>query len=246
MNKSSITKKSFVFIWALALFFTVPKLAYGMHIAEGFLPMAWCAFYFVACVPFVALGIRDIRKKTMSSKDLKMLLALIGAFAFVLSAMKLPSVTGSSSHPTGTGLGAMIFGPFAMSVVSIVVLLFQALFLAHGGLTTLGANVLSMGIAGPIVAFAIYKVFKNKNKKLAIFLGATLGDLATYLVTSIQLGLAFPATTGGFAAAFIKFVSIFAITQVPLAVVEGIITVMIFDFIEKHASEELLEVGGVR
>ncbi len=228
MNKSSITKKSFVFIWALALFFTVPKLAYGMHIAEGFLPMAWCAFYFVACVPFVALGIRDIRKKTMSSKDLKMLLALIGAFAFVLSAMKLPSVTGSSSHPTGTGL------------------LFQALFLAHGGLTTLGANVLSMGIAGPIVAFAIYKVFKNKNKKLAIFLGATLGDLATYLVTSIQLGLAFPATTGGFAAAFIKFVSIFAITQVPLAIVEGIITVMIFDFIEKHASEELLEVGGVR
>jgi len=103
-----------------------------------------------------------------------------------------------------------------------------------------------MGIAGPIVAFAIYKVFKNKNKKLAIFLGATLGDLATYLVTSIQLGLAFPATTGGFAAAFIKFVSIFAITQVPLAIVEGIITVMIFDFIEKHASEELLEVGGVR
>jgi len=187
MNKSSITKKSFVFIWALALFFTVPKLAYGMHIAEGLLPMAWCAFYFVACIPFVALGIRDIRKKTMTSKDLKMLLALIGAFAFVLSAMKLPSVTGSSSHPTGTGLGAMIFGPFAMSVVSIVVLLFQALFLAHGGLTTLGANVLSMGIAGPIVAFAIYKVFKNKNKKLAIFLGATLGDLATYLVTSIQL-----------------------------------------------------------
>ncbi|MEG1256807.1 energy-coupling factor ABC transporter permease [Clostridium sp.] len=246
MKNSFVTKNSFIFLWALALFLTIPQAAYGMHIAEGFLPIGWAAFYFVACIPFVVLGLRDIKKKTLNKKDLKMLLALIGAFAFVLSAMKLPSVTGSSSHPTGTGLGAMIFGPFAMSVVSIVVLLFQALFLAHGGLTTLGANVLSMGIAGPLAAFGVYKLLKNKNKKLAIFLGAMIGDLATYLVTSIQLGLAFPATTGGFLAAFGKFVSIFAITQIPLAIVEGIITVMIFEFIEKYASEELLEVGGVK
>ena len=243
--KKLLSKKTFIFLWAITLFFTIPQVAYGMHISEGFLPVGWCAFYFVACIPFVVLGVRDIRKSANNKKDIKMLIALIGAFAFVLSAMKIPSVTGSCSHPTGTGLGAMIFGPFVMSVVSIVVLLFQALFLAHGGLTTLGANVLSMGIAGPIVSFLVYKLLKKKNRKVAIFLGATLGDLATYLVTSIQLGLAFPATSGGFIVAFGKFVSIFAITQIPLAIVEGIVTVIIFDFVEKHAHEELLEVGGV-
>ncbi len=56
---------------------------------------------------------------------------------FVLSALKLPSVTGSCSHPTGVGLAAILFGPTAASVLGLIVLLFQALLLAHGGLTTI-------------------------------------------------------------------------------------------------------------
>ena len=63
-----------------------------------------------------------------------MLLALCGAFAFVLSALKIPSATGSCSHPTGVGLGAILFGPAATAVLGLIVLLFQALLLAHGGL----------------------------------------------------------------------------------------------------------------
>lgn len=36
-----------------------------------------------------------------------------------------------------------------MAVLGTITLLFQALLLAHGGLTTLGANVFSMAIAAP-------------------------------------------------------------------------------------------------
>ena len=78
-----------------------------------------------------------------------MLLGLCGAFAFVLSSLKIPSVTGSCSHPTGVGLAAILFGPSVACIMALIVLLFQALLLAHGGLTTLGANVFSMGVAGP-------------------------------------------------------------------------------------------------
>ena len=39
-----------------------------------------------------------------------MLLALMSAYVFMMSALKLPSVTGSSSHPTGTGLGQLFLG----------------------------------------------------------------------------------------------------------------------------------------
>ena len=80
-----------------------------------------------------------------------------GAFVFVLSSLKLPSVTGSCSHPTGTGMGAIIFGPWITSVMATIVLVYQAIFLAHGGLTTLGANTFSMGIAGPIVGYLVYR-----------------------------------------------------------------------------------------
>ena len=65
----------------------------------------------------------------------------------------MPSVTGSCSHPTGTGLGAVLFGPAAVSVLAAIVLVFQALLLAHGGITTLGANDFSMGIVGPFAAW---------------------------------------------------------------------------------------------
>lgn len=237
--------KKWIFIIGILLVFSMGTNAYAMHIAEGFLPPVWSGTYFILAVPFVMKGIKQIRKRTENKKDLKMLLGLVAAYCFVLSAMKLPSVTGSTSHPTGTGLGAIIFGPFIMSVISVIVLLFQAIFLAHGGITTLGANVFSMGIVGPIVSYLVFIGFKNKNKKLAVFLAGMLGDLATYLVTSIQLALAFPSTTGGVLHAFIKFVSIFAITQIPLAIVEGIITIIIFEFVEKYSSQELKDLREV-
>jgi cobalt/nickel transport system permease protein len=232
-------KKKYVFMMAAILTLCMPYTVQAMHISEGFLPPMWCLFYFVISAPFIIKGVMEIRKKTNHNKDIKMMLGLIAAFVFLLSAMKLPSVAGSSSHPTGTGLGAIIFGPFVMSVVSLIVLLFQAIFLAHGGLTTLGANVFSMGIVGPIVAFIVYKLLKNKNMRVAVFSAAFLGDIVTYLVTSTELAFAIPSTTGGVLGAFVKFLGVFAITQIPIAIIEGVFTVIVFEFIQKYSKKEL-------
>ena len=133
------------------------------------------------------------------------LLAITGAFVFVISSLKIPSVTGSCSHMTGTGLGAILFGPCVTSILGLIVLVFQAILLAHGGLTTLGANCFSMAIAGPIVSWVIYRALKKTgvNKKVTIFLAAFFGDLFTYCVTSVELAAAYHA--GGFAAALVIF-----------------------------------------
>jgi cobalt/nickel transport system permease protein len=214
--------------------------AQAMHIAEGFLPVQWAIFWWVAALPFFLMGLRSLTRITKQNPELKLLLALSGAFTFVLSALKIPSVTGSCSHPTGTGLGAILFGPSVMSVLGGLVLLFQAVLLAHGGLTTLGANMFSMAIVGPFVAYGIYQlVLRTGNQGAAIFLAATLGDLITYLTTAVQLALAFPAVQGGFIASLVKFVGIFAITQVPLAICEGLLTVLVWNWLQKHGQEEL-------
>jgi len=214
--------------------------AYAMHIMEGYLPPGWAIFWWVVALPFFALGLRSLTHITKSTPELKLLLALSGAFTFVLSALKIPSVTGSCSHPTGTGLGAVLFGPLAMSVLGSLVLLFQALLLAHGGLTTLGANAFSMAIVGPFVAFWIYRlVMHSGQQRLAIFLASALADLTTYVVTSVQLALAFPAATGGFMASFVKFAGIFAITQVPLAISEGFLTVLVWNWLSNYGRQEL-------
>ena len=223
------------------LIVTASLPAYGMHIMEGYLPGNWAIFWWVVTLPFLVVGWRSLSRITRLNPELKLLLALAGAFAFVLSALKIPSVTGSSSHPTGTGLGAVLFGPLTMSVIGTLVLLFQALLLAHGGLTTLGANAFSMAIAGPLAAYGIYHLtVKISNKpKIGIFLSASLANLLTYIITSIQLSLAFPAPVGGFIASLLKFSGIFAITQVPLAISEGLLSVLVWDWLQSYTPEEL-------
>jgi cobalt/nickel transport system permease protein len=218
----------------------LPKPAYAMHIMEGFLPPGWAIFWWVVSIPFFALGLRSLNRITQATPEVKLLLALAGAFTFVLSALKMPSVTGSSSHPTGTGLGAVLFGPLAMSVLGTLVLLFQALLLAHGGLTTLGANAFSMAIVGPCVAFWIYRlVISSGKQRLAVFLAATIANLTTYIITSVQLALAFPSATGGFMASFVKFGGIFAVTQIPLAISEGLLTLLVWNWLTSYGRQEL-------
>lgn len=218
-----------------------------MHIMEGYLPAAHCAGWAAASAPFVVVGARRITRVVRAHPEVKLLLAASGAYVFILSALKLPSVTGSCSHPTGTGLAAVLFGPTITTVLSAIVLLFQALLLAHGGLTTLGANIFSMGIVGPLVAYWLYHGSRSlgASAAVAVFLAASLGDLSTYVVTSFQLALAFPDPASGIAGAAVKFLGVFAVTQVPLAVSEGLLTVVVMNLLGKYSQSELGILAGL-
>ncbi len=88
-----------------------------MHIMEGFLPATHCIFWGAVSAPFVVHGARKLRRIMRDQPQMRLTLAASGAFTFVLSALKMPSVTGSCSHPTGTGLGAVLFGPPVMAVL---------------------------------------------------------------------------------------------------------------------------------
>ncbi len=193
-------------------------------------------------LPVVAWGVYKMNRMIKESREILPLLAVSGAFVFVLSSLKMPSVTGSCSHPTGTGMGAILFGPGITAVLSAIVLIYQALFLAHGGLTTLGANIFSMGIAGPLIGYLVYRLASRMGlgMYLSVFLAAMLADWATYLVTSMQLALAFPAASGGVIASFQAFMAVFAITQVPLAVVEGAVTALMFKYLVRLRGDILV------
>ena len=138
-----------------------------------------------------------------------------------------------------------LFGPAVTAVLAAIVLIFQALLLANGGLTTLGANIFSMGITGPIVAWLVYKGLTKANvsSTIAIFFAAFLGDLLTYVATSFQLAFAFPSPS--FSESLVKFLVIFAVTQVPLAIGEGILTVIIWDRLKAYKPKLLDKLGAL-
>ena len=216
-----------------------------MHIAEGFLPPAHALGWTLAAAPFVVHGARAVVKEVREHPEATLLLGAAGAFTFVLSAIKLPSVTGSSSHPTGTGAGAVLFRPPVMALLGTIVLLFQALLLAHGGITTLGANAFSMAIVGPWAGYGSYRLTRSLGLGLlpGVFVAMAVADFATYVTTALELALAFPDAHSGVLGAVAKFLGVFAITQIPLAIAEGFLGVLLFRVLVTNARPELERLG---
>src|SRR5690606_27143551 len=132
-----------------------------------------------------------------------------------------------------------------MAVLGTITLLFQALLLAHGGLTTLGANVFSMAVVGPWAGYGVYRLLRRADVPLmgAVFAAAFVADLSTYCVTSVQLALAFPDPGSGVPGALGTFGSVFAVTQIPLAVSEGLLTVLVMRLLVQSSKGELTRLG---
>ena len=211
-----------------------PPQASAMHISEGILPAPWAGLWFLLSLPFLAWGLRDLRVRSQQQPMLKSLVGLVGAAVFVISCMPIPVPTaGSCSHPCATGMAAILIGPTLTVVITSIALLLQALFLAHGGLTTLGADIVSMGVAGAFTGYGVFRLATAMGlpRWPAAFLAGVLSDWATYAVTSLELATALHgnASVGH---AFAAVVLAFCPTQIPLGILEGFLTAAACRFIE--------------
>jgi len=219
-----------------------------LHIEDGILPVqAWSAWYGVtAC--FVYPGLREIKRRVKENLSYKPFLSMVGVAVFVISAMHLPvPVTGSCSHPCGTPLAAIIVGPFATAVISLIVLFFQAIFLGHGGITTIGANDFSMGIVGGISGYLTWKLLKRLNSPLWLAGGAAgfVGDVMTYLTSAFELALSLHGHVPLLRQWMIFFAG-YGPTQFPLAVAEAVFTAAVLQVMYNRRPDLLPGVTGVK
>jgi cobalt/nickel transport system permease protein len=161
------------------------------------------------------------------------MLGVMGAAVTVISVWPIPvPVTGSSSHPVGTPMAAILVGPFPAILLSFVALILH-IFVAHGGITTLGANTFSMGVVGSFVGYGVYRLARRWGAGfwLAAGLAGFLGDMAVYATTALELALAlFPDSV---LQHFVIFFLGFGPTQVPLAAMEFLFTGAIINHIMK-------------
>jgi cobalt/nickel transport system permease protein len=200
--------------------------AHAMHISEGILPFDWAALWFVVAAPFVTLGLKRLNDLAKDDLTFKPLVGLMAAVVFIISCMPIPVPTaGTCSHPCGTGIAAILVGPFVSVVISAVALLIQALFLSHGGLTTLGANIVSMGVVGSFTGWFVFRSLRMTGASLAVagFMAGLLTDWATYLSTSVELASGIRGDAPFFPL-FTKIVIAFVPTQLPLGILEGAMT----------------------
>lgn len=229
-------------IVALTVLIAAPVApAYAMHISEGILPFRWAAVWFLASAPFLFLGLRQLRLRGQRDLHLKPMVGLVGAAVFIISCMPIPVPTaGSCSHPCGTGIAAIFIGPLLTVVVTSVALVLQALFLAHGGLSTLGADLASMGVAGAFAGYGSFVLVRRLTGRwwIAAFFAGLISDWATYSVTSFQLAAALhgSAPAGKF---FLTVLLAFVPTQVPLGIMEGFLCIGAYRFILTRRPELL-------
>ncbi|MHB1406289.1 MAG: energy-coupling factor ABC transporter permease [Desulfitobacteriaceae bacterium] len=213
-----------------------------MHIAEGMLPATYAIGYSVGASVFVAAGIKSLSNKSKEIPMIKQLAGVMTAGIFLVSLLPIPvPITGTCSHPGGTPLGAILLGPWITVLLSMVSMLFQALFFAHGGLTTLGANTLTMGVFGGFFGWILFWGMRRLEMNLfwAGFVAGTIGDITIYLGTSTQLALAIHGSHP-IGEVFWLIFGAFLPTQAPLAVIEGLFTGFVLKYIAEHRPDILV------
>ena len=186
---------------------------------------------------------RIINKRIAADPSYLPRISLIGAVVFVISVWHIPvPVTGSSSHPVGTPLASIIIGPFATVVISAISLFFQS-FVAHGGLTTIGANTFSMGIVGAFGGYFVYRLLKNVSPLwFSAGMAGFAGSILTYLITALQLAL---SLNPGNVMHYWKLYSLgFIPTQLPLAFAEFAFTGYVIKYISETKAEVMNTTGS--
>ena len=84
-----ITKNLFagIFPALLSIFLTLPEKSYAMHIMEGYLPPSLCIAWGIISLPFIVAGFFKIRKILQEDRKNITLIAMAGAFIFVISSI---------------------------------------------------------------------------------------------------------------------------------------------------------------
>ena len=224
--------------WQLAV-----SSARAMHISEGLLPFPWAVAWSLAALPFLAYGLYRLKRMAAVDLSLKPLVGLLAAFVFIISCMPVPVPTaGTCSHPCGTGLSAILIGPGISFLIAFAALLIQALFLAHGGLSTLGANVIAMGIMGSLAGYFTFRLLRvfRVNLGVAGFLAGLLADWATYAATAIVLTLGIRGEDP-FLPLLLKILIAFIPTQLPLGILEGAMTAGMVILLHKKRPDLLVK-----
>jgi cobalt/nickel transport system permease protein len=222
--------------------------ARAMHISEGILPLPWALLWFAVAAPFVAAGVIRLNRSSESDLSFKPLVGLLAAVVFIISCMPVPVPTaGTCSHPCGTAIAAILAGPFISVLISTTALLIQALVMAHGGLSTLGADVVSMGVVGSFAGYAVFTGLRRCGASLgaAAFVAGVVTDWATYLTTSIELAGAIRGSEP-FLPLVAKIAIAFVPTQLPLGLLEGAMTAGMVTLLARKRPDLLVKMKLLR
>ena len=198
-----------------------------MHLAEGLLPLGQAIGWSAVAAPVLVWSIRGEQRARRDTPSSSIIMAGVTSLLFAATLLPLPvPVVGATSHICLTPMLALIVGVRRIVWPTFFVLLLQAVFFAHGGITTLGINTLTLGVLGPLTAVGLWTLFRKSglDHTMSLALACGIGDLSVYVADAAVLALALTnaaAPTMTFGAVLLGFAPV----QIPLAVLEAAVSV---------------------
>jgi cobalt/nickel transport system permease protein len=196
------------------------------HIPDGVLSMPVIVGGAAVAAGGIALGL-----KALDERDIPKM-AILAATFFVASLFAVP-VGPSSVHLLLGGLMGLVLGVGAFPAV-FVGLLLQAVMFGFGGLTSLGVDTVNMALPGVVLALVARPLMAGATPTARGLLGAVVAALAVVgTAAGVMLALALSSPD------YVPALKIVALTYLPLAAVEAVITGFAVTFLARVKSEIL-------
>lgn len=203
-----------------------------MHIPDGLLDVKTVAATSIVSGTALYFAFRKVTPSITPDKI--PLMGVLASFVFAIQLLAFPVMIGTSVHITGAVLLAVILGPYTSFILITMILFLQAMLFQHGGILTLGANVLNLGIAGSLVGYLLYSIRRRfLVAGIAAFLVIILGGI--FAAAELAISGKVP-----FGPALISM----ALAQSVTGIVEGIVTYSVLNVIH-HVRPDLLELDKV-
>jgi len=207
-----------------------------MHLLDGLIPLWQSLIYLVLAIITLMLYLFKL-SKTEEKEKIISITAILTAVTIPLSSLSIPSPFGVPIHFFVIPLVAILLGPLSSVALAFLCLVVQFFFLGFGGITTLGANTLSIGIMLSFSTYIFYKLLSGLDERLSVFSGTLMGIVVATLTHVVIIMVAGAGTLEMLIATFIPF-------YVLIGVIEGACNVFIMSFIPK-VKPELLKIEKI-
>lgn len=190
-----------------------------LHLPDGLIPLWQAAIYWILTIIILAVYIFKLSRTEEKEKKI-VATAIFAAATFVASSLSIPSPFGVPVHFFLIPLVVILLGPLSGVAVEFLCLIVQFFFLGMGGITSLGANTVTMGIVLSFSTYLFYKLTLDLDKRLSVFAGTLMGIAMATIAQALMLVSAGVATLDMLMATLIPF-------YLFVAVIEGIANVLI-------------------
>jgi cobalt/nickel transport system permease protein len=164
-----------------------------MHLPDGFLSHSINGAAFVISAGACAYGVKRVNLK-FGEREVP-LMGVTAAFIFAAQMINFPIAGGTSGHFLGAVFSSVLLGPWAGLIILTLVLAFQCLGFADGGLTALGANVFNMGVIGALGGYGIFTLIYHLCRKshrgffIALAVSAWFSVVMAATATAFELAM---------------------------------------------------------